>query len=92
MDMTGKKSRPLSSSEKGSNSKINDINTPCYSKEAEQQDGGVQGVALEGGGVQSSDTIATTARQRARVGIGKYFLPVKKAAAAVLDDNTTGGK
>ena len=42
--------------------------------------------------MQSSDTIATTARQRARVGIGKYFLPVKTAAAAVLDDSTTGGK
>ena len=92
MDMTEKKSRQLSSREKGLRFKINDNNTPCYSKEADHQGGGVQGVSLEGGGVQCSDTIAATAVQRAGVGIGKYFLPVKMAAAAVLDDNTTGGK
>ena len=61
-EMNMKKSKISSSSKEGLKLKNNiAINTPCYSKNDDQQDEGVQGVALEGGGgaVDSSDIIAT---------------------------------
>ena len=92
MDM--KKSKISSSSKEGLKLKNNiAINTPCYSKSDDQQVQGVQGVALEGGGgAVSSDIIANTAEQRARVGCGKNFLPEITAAAAGVVTDSSGGK
>ena len=72
--------------------KTSKINTPCSSKEAEHQVGGVQGVDLEGGEVRGQKNNTSTTMQRAGAGIGKYFLPVTMAAAARLGYDTSGGK